>query len=206
MTPDPLGSLQMRPIHIFFDAENLTVNRLPPCELPANVELTVILGKSSHKAVWERRFSGSPATLRFVEMTMGGPNAMDFLLAFYIGEAVRESSGTLDVVIVSRDKGFDPLVHHLCRRQIPCRRVESLEFLPIVLRVRRMTLAERVSYAATALREYAGCPRQQERWLRMLDRAFQHCLPSRELAQVLGGLIAEGVIHCSSDGNTPAIP
>ena len=189
-----------RRVHVFVDAENLSAERLPLCELPSNLQLTVITGKTTKRAAWERRFKGSPVGLRFIEMKQGGPNALDFLLAFYVGEAVQAHSGDLDVVVVSRDKGFDPLIAHLCTRQIRSRRVESLEFLPIALHIERMTLPQRVAYAAEKLREYDEHARERERWQKVVDRIFQYSLTDEATAQVVSLLLSSGVLQPVATG------
>jgi len=125
---------------------------------------------------------------------------MDFLLAFYVGEAVQAHSGNLDVVVVSRDKGFDPLIAHLCTRQIRSRRVESLEFLPIALQIERMTLPQRVAYAAEKLREYDEHAREMERWQKVLDRIFQYCLTDEATAKVMSLLLSSGVLRPVATG------
>lgn len=125
---------------------------------------------------------------------------MDFLIAFYVGEAVQSHSESLDVVIVSRDKGFDPLITHLRTRGIRSRRVESLEFLPIAIHVERMTLSERIAYAAEKLREYDEHPREKDRWLRIVDRIFQSCLTNRATEEVMSVMLTSGVLLPAATG------
>ncbi len=49
---------------------------------------------------------------RFVRITGNGPNALDFHIAYYLGQwMVHDPQGTY--LIVSRDTGFDPLITHL---------------------------------------------------------------------------------------------
>jgi hypothetical protein len=195
-----------RPLHVFVDAENLSVERLPPCHLPENLQVTIILGKTSVRERWERRFEGAPAVLRIVKMHSGGPNAMDFLLAFYVGEAMSSHAGRVDIAIVSCDKGFDPLVQHLVSRSIRCRRVDSLEFLPIVLHVNAMTFPQRVEYAVAELQALPTFPRAEDRCLRILDRVFHHCLPGEALDDVLRALLARGAIRRAADGQALIFP
>lgn len=196
----PPDTAQLRRVHVFVDAENLSAERLGRCELPRELQLTVILGPTTNRVAWERRFEGSPAGLRFIAMSQGGPNALDFLIAFYVGEAVQAHSENLDVVIVSRDKGFDPLIAHLRTRGIRSRRVESLEFLPIALHVERMTLSERIAYAAEKLRECAEHPREMDRWLKTVDRIFQYHLTDRATEEVMSVLLSSGVLQPAATG------
>ncbi len=53
-----------------------------------------------------------------------GPNALDFHIAFYIGRiSAKEPESSF--VILSQDKGFDPLVQHVRSLGSRCERVES---------------------------------------------------------------------------------
>lgn len=47
-----------------------------------------------------------------------GPNALDFHIAFYLGQELTQRPDS-ECVVISLDRGFDPLIHN-------CRRAESL--------------------------------------------------------------------------------
>lgn len=54
-----------------------------------------------------------------------GKDALDFRIAYYIGKfAEKDPKGMFK--IVSKDKGFDPLVEHLRSEKIDCVRIETL--------------------------------------------------------------------------------
>jgi hypothetical protein len=67
---------------------------------------------------------------KYVEIAGSGPNALDFHIAYYIGElATREPDAHFH--IVSRDKGFDPLILYLRnRKKIHIRRETDLAEIP----------------------------------------------------------------------------
>ena len=71
---------------------------------------------------------GEKAT--YVEIAGSGPNALDFHIAYYIGElATREPDAEFH--IISRDKGFDPLILYLRnRKKIRIRRETDLAEIP----------------------------------------------------------------------------
>jgi hypothetical protein len=65
----------------------------------------------------------------YVRLETAGRNALDFHLAFYLGKLVSaDPSGFFH--IISRDKGFDPLVRHLKGKNIFSARSESIEDMP----------------------------------------------------------------------------
>src|SRR5690606_26425169 len=64
--------------------------------------------------------------LAWIRISGNGPNALDFHIAFYLGQelALRPTS---ECTVFSRDTGFDPLVRHLLALGHRCRRVNSLK-------------------------------------------------------------------------------
>jgi len=67
----------------------------------------------------------------YVEMSGNGRNALDFHIAFYIGElSAKDPEASFH--IISRDKGFDPLVRHLTDRNWRVQRFGDLAEIPIL--------------------------------------------------------------------------
>jgi diadenosine tetraphosphate (Ap4A) HIT family hydrolase len=65
----------------------------------------------------------------YVEIAGSGPNALDFHIAYYIGElAAKEPDAHFH--IVSRDRGFYPLIQHLKSKRIRVRREKDLAEIP----------------------------------------------------------------------------
>ena len=65
----------------------------------------------------------------YVEIDGSGPNALDFHIAYYIGElAAADPSGHFH--IISKDRGFDPLIRHLKGKNIQVRRESDLGEIP----------------------------------------------------------------------------
>jgi hypothetical protein len=67
----------------------------------------------------------------FVRISGSGPNALDFHIAFYIGEIAAQDPNTY-FHIVSKDTGFDPLIQHLKGRRILASRSASVGDIPSV--------------------------------------------------------------------------
>jgi hypothetical protein len=62
---------------------------------------------------------------QYIQIGGTGPNALDFHIAFYIGEiAAQDPTATFRVI--SKDKGFDPLIKHLRARGISATRSASV--------------------------------------------------------------------------------
>ena len=67
----------------------------------------------------------------YVPISGNGPNALDFHIAYYIGKL---SAANPDAYfhIISKDKGFDPLIKHLKEQKIFCSRSSSVSEIPLV--------------------------------------------------------------------------
>ena len=67
---------------------------------------------------------------RYIRCSAAGPNALDFHIAFYLGDlAPRHPEDQFH--IVSKDKGFDPLVRHMrAERGIAIQRHATLPRIP----------------------------------------------------------------------------
>lgn len=65
----------------------------------------------------------------YVEIAGSGPNALDFHIAYYIGELATREPGA-QFHIISKDRGFDPLIRHLRGKNIRVRREKDLAEIP----------------------------------------------------------------------------
>jgi len=66
---------------------------------------------------------------QYVEIDGSGPNALDFHIAYYLGElSAADPAG--DYHVISKDKGFDPLIRHLKGKRIRVRRETDLAEIP----------------------------------------------------------------------------
>lgn len=69
------------------------------------------------------------ARAQYVQMTGQGPNALDFHIAFYLGQLAAADSAAV-FHVVSKDKGFDPLIQHLQSLNIAVLRTANLSAVP----------------------------------------------------------------------------
>lgn len=111
---------------LLVDYEN--VQALDVSTIPPDVRVHVVLG-AKQKPVVEKVAAklkplGSRATVNRIKTL--APNAVDFCIAYYLGEELAQRPGTSCIILSKDKKGFDPLVLHLTkerRRQV--RRVNS---------------------------------------------------------------------------------
>ena len=110
---------------LLVDFENLP--KVDLSELPPDVHVPFFFGASQRtvpKALFDAAMKLGE---RFISIDIEGQgkNALDFHIAYYLGELLAAAPGA-DCVILSRDKGFDPLVRHLAGRGFLVRRTDSV--------------------------------------------------------------------------------
>ena len=64
----------------------------------------------------------------FHKIAGSGKNALDFHIAFHLGRTFETAPDTV-CIVVSADKGYDPLLLHLNNSGLKCRRIDSFEAL-----------------------------------------------------------------------------
>ena len=111
---------------LFVDLENIQTMDLS--RVATDVRVMVFYGVTQKKLPEELVVQAQPfgARLKWIKIAGQGPNALDFHIAYYLGQELAQRPKA-DCVILSRDAGFDPLVRHLQALDHSCRRVISLK-------------------------------------------------------------------------------
>lgn len=111
---------------LLIDLEN--IQRFDLSGLPSDVRVLVFYGATQKKLPDELVVQAQPlgTRLAWIRISGNGPNALDFHIAFYLGQELTHrpsSEGT----VLSNDTGFDPLIRHLLELGHRCRRVTSFK-------------------------------------------------------------------------------
>jgi hypothetical protein len=80
----------------------------------------------------------------YVQISSHGPSAMDFHIAYYIGKLAAAHPDAY-FHIISKDKGFDPLVKHLKNQKIFCSRSASVLEIPLVKSTNHLSPRQRAT-------------------------------------------------------------
>jgi hypothetical protein len=106
-----------------------------------------------------------------IDIAGAGRNALDFHIAFYLGEYLA-THHSAHCVILSRDKGFDPLVRHLQDRGFAVRRAATLEeaFPPAGKAAAAAPARARTPAAGGARREATASVENALGWLAGMDK------------------------------------
>ena len=90
------------------------------------------------------------AKAEYVKISGNGPNALDFHIAYYIGRLAAENPGAF-FHIISKDKGFDPLIKHLKASNILSGRWPNIADIPMLKAVQPTTPSQRAAMFAAHL-------------------------------------------------------
>jgi hypothetical protein len=111
----------MSDLMLLVDLEN--IHRFDLGKAPPTARIKIFVGQMQSKLptalVQQAQALGS--RLQWVTIDGNGPNALDFHIACHLGEGICKYPKA-EFVILSNDKGFDPLVRHLVARGFKCRR------------------------------------------------------------------------------------
>lgn len=112
--------------YYLIDFENVQPKALDRLK-PGESRIKVFLGQQQTKLMLELVQTLQPfgPDAEYVSITGSGPDAVDFHIAYYIGRIAVEEPGAA-LRIISKDKGFDPLVRHLNARGIACQRLPEI--------------------------------------------------------------------------------
>ena len=123
--------------------------------------------------------------------------ALDFYIANYIGRlAVQHPDAYFHVI--SKDAGFDPLISHLRRQKIHCRRSTSVSDIPLVKIANLEALCEKVDAIAHNLAKRGAAKPRTETTLRSTVKAlFVDKLSDAEAEAVFEELLQRGFIQVS---------
>ncbi|MGU0733906.1 PIN domain-containing protein [Pseudomonas aeruginosa] len=113
---------------ILVDYEN--IGKIDLSLLDASYRAIIFVGakqntpKASRKPSTAHRFS----RVDFHKIEGIGKNALDFHIAFHLGRTF-ETAPETECIVLSKDKGFDPLLAYLNKNGLACQRIAALEEL-----------------------------------------------------------------------------
>lgn len=183
--PKLLSSLNQEHFHVFvFLGEHQT-------KIPLDlVEAMQILGNRA----------------KYIKINGVGPNALDFHIAFYIGQIAKETPDSY-FHIISKDKGFDPLIKHLKSLKILCARSEKLENMPLFKALNSNSIDERLSAIIENLKlRGTSKPRKEKTLLSTINSLFQKKLTENESVEIIENLKTKRIISVLGGNITYHLP
>lgn len=92
-----------------------------------DIDIKIFVGQAQKKISIDLVQTMQPfgTKVEWIEIEGSGNNALDFHIAFYLGKFSKDI-GRGSFFILSKDKGFNPLVKYINKSQINCQRIQSL--------------------------------------------------------------------------------
>lgn len=110
---------------------------------------------------------------QYVCSSAQGPNALDFHLACYLGALlIHDLSGIFH--IISKDKGYDPLIKHMKERKRKVERYENIYAIPFVEKATKTDLDDNFNILVTQLIERKANRPRKENTLKNAMKSYFH--------------------------------
>lgn len=124
---------------------------------------------------------------KYIKIAGSGQNALDFHIAYYIGKlAAAEPDAYFH--IISKDKGFDPLIRHLKERKVRVQREKDLGEIPLLQLPRKASLDEKIS---AIVKNLGGRGQSRPRKVKTLQNAINSLFATKLNQQELNELVDE---------------
>jgi hypothetical protein len=183
----------VRTNYVLVDLENVQPDSLD--ELAHDhFKLLVFVGASQTKLPFELAASLQRlgARAEYIKISGNGSNALDFHIAYYIGQ-LAAADPTAYFHIISKDTGFDPLVQHLKTKKVFAGRVKAIADIPLIKASNSKSPAERLEVVlAKLLQLKASKPRTVATLSSTIASLFQKQLPEQEVAALVQALADQG--------------
>lgn len=190
----------MRINHVLVDFESVQPKSIAALK-GDHFRLMLFVGASQTKLplelVAEMQRMGDKA--QYVQISGNGRNALDFHIAFYVGQLAAVDP-TAFFHIIAKDKGYDPLVHHLKTRDIFSSRVASIEDIPAVKLGSMKSSEERAkAFMERLVQSGATKPRTEKTLTSAISSFFHKQLADDEVAEVIDAMEAAGFLVTSEN-------
>ena len=191
----------MRTNYVLIDFENVQSGSLQQLTHD-NFKVYVFVGASQDRVPVKFAKSLQPLGPRveYIEISGRGPNALDFHIAYYIGQlAAAEPSAYFH--IISKDTGFDPLIQHLRSNKILAGRVNTVSDIPFLKR------SERIAVILKRLQQLNGTkPGTVKTLSSAIASWFQNKLSETEVGLLVHILKKQGYLEVVGAKVTYALP
>jgi hypothetical protein len=191
----------MKTNYVLIDYESVQPDDLAALQ-HEHVRVIVFVGPHQTKISFEKAaaLQRMGANAEYVRLLGSGPNALDFHIAYYLGQlAAKEPTAYFH--IISKDTGFDPLVKHLKEGKLRVCRVQTIGEIPILKPIDPKISSDRVALIVADLQKRgAARPRTVATLSSTISATFQKQLTAQEVSLLVSELKKKGFVKV--DGTT----
>ncbi|WP_309398835.1 PIN domain-containing protein [Cerasicoccus maritimus] len=190
----------MKTNYILIDFENVQPDAFD-CANDLPIKVIVFIGESQKKISLElaAKLQALGERAEYVRISGSGQNALDFHLAYWIGRlAERDSNAYFH--IVSKDKGFDPLIKHLKSSKILAQRVVQLSDIMVLNGSANGSYADKVETVIKSLQGRGNSrPRRQKTLHNAISSLFMKSLKEDEITRIINTLAKRKIITLQNE-------
>jgi PIN domain-containing protein len=179
-------------------------------------KVKVFLGPNQSKVpvTLAAAFQTLGGNVEYVRVETAGNNAVDFHIAYYIG-VLSSQEPTAHFHIISKDRGYDPLIQHLRKRNIFAQRSTCIADIsstkPVLPSRTKPVIPSRtdaqIKVAVTDLiRRKASKPRTKKTLISTLHALFKKELSEQQISQLLAALCTRGFVKIGGTKVTYNLP
>lgn len=197
----------MKTNYVLIDYENVQPDDIDTLQ-HEHVRVIVFVGPHQTKIAFENAaaLQRMGPNAEYVRLSGSGPNALDFHIAYYLGQlAAKEPTAYFH--IISKDTGFDPLVKHLKERKIWACRVQTIGEIPILKPIDPKSSPDRVALIVANLQKRgAARPRTVATLSSTIRATFQKQLTAEEVSSLVSDLKKKGLVKVEGTKVTYNLP
>ena len=199
--------ISLRANYVLIDYENVQPEALSVLDAE-HFKVLVFVGASQTKLSFETASAPQRmgAKAESVKTSGTGSNALDFHVAFYIGQ-IAAHDPTAFFHIISKDTGFDPLIQHLKTKKVFAARSRDVSEIPLVKVANTKSPDEKIAVIVANLQQRgASKPRTVKTLSSTISSLFQKQLSEQELATLLKELQDKSYVTVNDTKVTYALP
>ncbi|MFC4992450.1 PIN domain-containing protein [Rubritalea tangerina] len=185
----------MKTNYVFIDYENVQPSGVAAIK-EHNFKVFIFIGKGQKSVSAELVANLQPLgeDVVYIPLDVAGPNALDFILTFYLGKTYTSEPDAY-FHIISKDKGFDTLIEHLRKQGIKVARHEAIQSIhPLKITVQK-EIQEKVDLVIENLKKKGNSrPRKLSTLENTIRSLFTPHLTSKETQSIITKLINKKVL------------
>lgn len=186
--------------YLLIDFENVQPSRLSllnghPCKI------VVFLGTDQTKIPVElaKTLQAFGQDAEYLQISGNGRNALDFHIAFKLGELSKENKNAI-YHIISKDSGFDPLSNYLKKKGIRVHRSKDITDIPLLRVSNSKNMGEKIEAIVRNLKmRGSGRPRMVKTLRNTINALFSKSLNDTDLTEIVEALKREGYISIEKE-------
>ena len=197
----------MKTNYVLIDYENVQPDDIAALE-HEHFRVIVFLGVHQAKIAFQtaEALQRLGPKAEYVKLSSGGPDALDFHIAFYLGQlAAKEPTACFH--IISKDTGFDPLLKHLKEKKVLAWRVKAVGEIPLLKAGSAKPMADRLGVVVADLQKRgAAKPGTVTTLSSTINALFKKQLSADEIASLITELQSRRLVTVNGTKVSYSLP